>query len=183
MPATLSDLLAPVLITNFREMLRSKKAIHVVASDRTRAQALFPWREIDRLLSAHLLDETVSIQREGTLVSRKRYVSMENGELDVGALNGLMVEGATIIAVGVHRTVPQISKFAVAVERELGMTTQINAYLSFSKGGAFQPHWDSQDILVVQVHGQKHWSFWDPKVVNRLSSQGLVQIRRHRRTK
>ena len=42
--------------------------------------------------------------------------------------------------------------------------TQVNAYLSFSKGGAFKPHWDIHDVLVVQVHGNKRWRVWNAEV-------------------
>jgi hypothetical protein len=44
--------------------------------------------------------------------------------------------------------------------------TQVNAYLSFSKGGAFKPHWDIHDILVVQVHGKKQWRIWNSEVLH-----------------
>jgi hypothetical protein len=33
-----------------------------------------------------------------------------------------------------RRSIPQISQFAAAIERESGIQTQANAYLSFSKG-------------------------------------------------
>jgi hypothetical protein len=41
----------------------------------------------------------------------------------------------------VDRSIPQISQLAAAIEREreMGIQTQANAYLSFSKGGAFKP--------------------------------------------
>jgi hypothetical protein len=44
------------------------------------------------------------------------------------------------------------------------INTQINAYLSFAKGGAFKPHWDIHDVLVVQVHGKKRWQVWNAEV-------------------
>jgi hypothetical protein len=42
----------------------------------------------------------------------------------------------------------------------MGIPTQVNAYISFSRGSAFKPHWDILDILAVQVHGRKRWRFW-----------------------
>ena len=54
--------------------------------------------------------------------------------------------------------------FAAAIEREMGINTEVNAYLSFSKGGAFKPHWDFMDVLVVQVHGNKRWRVWNTEV-------------------
>src|SRR5262249_17987695 len=42
--------------------------------------------------------------------------------------------------------------------------TEVNAYLSFSKGGAFKPHFDVMDVLIVQVHGTKQWRIWNMEV-------------------
>ena len=46
----------------------------------------------------------------------------------------------------------------------MGIRTNVNAYLSFSRGGAFKPHWDFMDVLVVQVHGSKQWRVWSAEV-------------------
>ena len=60
----------------------------------------------------------------------------------------------------VDRSIPQIRQLAAAIEREMGIQTHVNAYLSFSKGGAFKPHWDIHDVLAVQVYGNKRWRIW-----------------------
>jgi hypothetical protein len=52
----------------------------------------------------------------------------------------------------------------VAIERDLGLQAGVNAYLSFSKGGAFKPHWDSHDVLILQIHGRKRWRIWDAEI-------------------
>jgi hypothetical protein len=46
----------------------------------------------------------------------------------------------------------------------MGIRTHVNAYLSFFKGGAFMPHWDIMDVLVLQVHGNKRWRVWNTEV-------------------
>ena len=48
----------------------------------------------------------------------------------------------------------------------MGIDTNVNAYLSFHKGGAFKPHWDVMDVLVVQVHGNKRWRIWNAQTSN-----------------
>src|SRR5262249_34901245 len=72
--------------------------------------------------------------------------------------------GVSIVVEKVDRSIPQVSQLAAAIEREMGIQTQVNAYLSFSKGGAFKPHWDPHDELVAQVHGRKRWRFWNEVV-------------------
>ena len=48
----------------------------------------------------------------------------------------------------------------------MGFGVGVNAYLSFSRGGAFKPHWDRHDVLIVQVHGKKAWRVWDSAFKN-----------------
>jgi JmjC domain len=160
MLATLADLLAPVSLPEFLEVFHARTRLHISASDPTRAETLLSWQDIDTLLSAHGVDENVGIWRDSVLVPRQFYTSSGGKRLKVRAFNDLLAQGVSIIVDGVHRTIPRISQLAAAVEREMGIPTQVNAYLSFSKGSAFKPHWDILDILAVQVHGRKRWRFW-----------------------
>src|SRR6516225_7612950 len=160
MLATLSDLLAPVSLSKFFERFRARTRLHISAPDPTRAESLLPWQDIDTLLSGHGLGENVGIWRDSVRVARQFYTSNEGKRLNASALHELLTQGVSIVVDGVHRSIPQISQLAAAVEREMGIQTQVNAYLSFSKGGAFKPHWDIHDVLAVQVHGRKRWRFW-----------------------
>src|SRR5262245_16535888 len=161
MLATLADLLAPVSTSEFLEAFRARKRLHIATSDPTRAEMLFSWRDIDTLLSEHALDQRIMLMRDGVIVPRHFYTSNESTRLNVRALHDLLPQGVSIILNDVHQSISQIRQLAAAVEREMRVLTQVNAYLSFSKGGAFKPHWDIHDILVVQVHGNKRWQVWN----------------------
>jgi ribosomal protein L16 Arg81 hydroxylase len=176
MITTLADLLAPVSSPEFLEVFRAKKRLHISASDPTRAQTLFSWHDIDTVLSGHGLDETVSIQRDGALVPRKLYVSSEGKHLNVRALNDLLAQGVSIIVNAVDYSIPQIRQLAAAIEREMGIYTFVNAYLSFAKGGAFKPHWDTHDVLALQVHGSKRWRIWNAVVPHPVEMANDMQI-------
>jgi JmjC domain len=158
--ATLPDLLAPLSLSDFLEEFRGRRRLHISATDPSRAETLLSWRDIDTLLSAHGLGENVSVWRDGVLVPRRFYGSNEGRTLKVRALHDLLAQGASIVVDEIHHSIPQISQLAAAIEREMAIKTQVNAYLSFSKGGALSPHWDIHDVLVVQVHGRKQWRFW-----------------------
>jgi ribosomal protein L16 Arg81 hydroxylase len=164
MLATLADLLAPVSTSEFLEVFRARKRLHIAASDPTRAETLFSWRDIDTLLSEHALDEKVRIMRDGVQVPRQLYRSNEGKQLNVRAFHDLLPQGVSIVVDSVHRSIPQIGQLSAAIEREMGINTNVNAYLSFFKGGAFKPHWDVMDVLVVQVHGNKQWRVWNTEV-------------------
>ena len=160
MLATLADLLAPVSLSEFLEAFRARRRLHISAADPSRAETLLSWQDIDTLLSGHGLGENVGIWRDSVLVPRQFYTSDGGKRMKASAIHDLLTQGVSIVVDGVHRSIPQISQLAAAVERKMGIETQVNAYLSFSKGGAFRPHWDIHDVLAVQVHGRKRWRFW-----------------------
>src|SRR6266516_4914541 len=85
MLATLADLLAPVSTSEFLEVFRARKRLHIAASDPTRAQTLFSWREIDALLSERMLDQNVKIQRDGVRIPREMYTSDGGNKFNVRA--------------------------------------------------------------------------------------------------
>jgi hypothetical protein len=176
MLATLADLLAPVSLSEFLEAFRARARLHISASDPTRAEALLSWQDIDTLLSGHGLSETVGVWRNSVLVPRQFYTSNEGKQLKVRAFHDLLAQGVSIVVDGVHHSIPQISQLAAAVEREMGLYTNVNAYLSFSKGGAFKPHWDIHDVLAVQVHGRKRWCFWKTVVPHPVEMADSVPI-------
>jgi Cupin superfamily protein len=173
---TLADLLAPVSLSDFLEDFGGRKRLHISASDPTRAETLLPWQDIDTLLSTHGLSENVGIWRDSVLVPRQFYTSSEGKQLNVRALHDLLAQGVSIVVDGIHRSIPQIGRLAAAVEREMGLYTNVNAYLSFSKGGAFKPHWDIHDVLAVQVHGRKRWRFWKTVVPHPVEMADTVPI-------
>jgi ribosomal protein L16 Arg81 hydroxylase len=174
--ATLADLLAPVSTAKFLEAFRARKRLHIPASDHTRAETLFSWHDIDTLLSRHALDENVRIMRDSMEVPRQFYTSNEGKRLDVRAFHDLLAQGASIVVDFVERSIRQIGQLSAAIEREMGATTYANAYLSFFKGGAFKPHWDVMDVLVVQVHGNKHWRVWNTEVPYPLEIVGRAKV-------
>ncbi len=164
MLATLADLLAPVSFSEFLEVFRARKRMHITASDPSRAETLFSWREIDALLSEHMLDQNVKIMRDGVRVPRDMYTSDGGSKFNVRAFHDLLPQGVSIVVNYVQRWVAQISQLSAAIERQMGIRTHVNAYLSFSRGGAFKPHWDVMDVLVLQVHGSKQWRVWSAEV-------------------
>ena len=176
MLATLTDLLAPVSLSEFLDAFRARRRLHISASDSNRAVTLFSWHDIEALLSTHGTSENVGMWRDGVLVPRQFYTSNGGKRLKVCAFHDLISQGVSIVVEKVDRLVPQISQLAAAIEREMGIQTQVNAYLSFSKGGAFKPHWDPHDVLAVQVLGRKRWRFWKAAVPHPVEMCNIVPI-------
>src|ERR1700758_5157711 len=120
---TLADLLAPVSTSEFLKVFRAKKRLHIPASDHARAETLFSWRDIDTLLSEHMLDENIEIKRDGVTIPRQFYTSDEGKRVNIRAFHDLLPQGVSIIVNFVQRSIPQIRQLSVAIEREMGIFT------------------------------------------------------------
>ena len=159
MLSSLDDLVSPLPLSEFLGAFRDKRRLHIKARDPRRAQSLLPWRDVEALVSLHGFHD-IEVMKNGMVIPPQLY----EAESNMSTLHDVLVQGASIIVSRIHLKMAPIQWLATAVERELGLEVGVNAYCSFSAGGAFRPHWDRHDVLVVQVHGTKVWRIWDATV-------------------
>lgn len=74
-------------------------------------------------------------------------------------------DGSTVRVAHIERYLPSLSRFCRGLEQVLHIPIRANLYMTppFSQG--FQPHYDLDDIFVVQVLGQKQW-YWHSGYAN-----------------
>src|SRR5262245_48698206 len=140
MIGTLAELIAPISLHEFMESFRDRRRLYNRASDPTRAESLLPWPDIDRLVSVLANNDKLVIQRDAVGIPKQLYTSMKSGAFNPRAFHDLLNQGVSLLIKDVGNVVPQLGHLAVAIERDLGVMTWVNGYLSFRKGGAFRPH-------------------------------------------
>jgi lysine-specific demethylase/histidyl-hydroxylase NO66 len=79
--------------------------------------------------------------------------------------------GATIVLQGLHRLWPPIIEFTRALVDDLGHPVQVNAYVTPPASQGFDAHYDTHDVFVLQIAGEKHWRIHEPVHVDPLASQ------------
>lgn len=128
-----------------------------------RFEALFPWQTINDLLTLNLLDtKRMRVVKDGRDLPLSFYRrENDHKSLDAGKLTTLLHQGASLAINSVQYFVPQIRALATQFERWSDQKVNVNAYLSFGKGGAFTSHYDTHDVLVLQVYGNKAWTIFD----------------------
>jgi len=70
--------------------------------------------------------------------------------------------GATIVLQGLHRMWPPLVDFTRRLVEELGHPAQVNAYVTPPSSQGFSPHYDTHDVFVLQVSGEKRWVIHAP---------------------
>jgi lysine-specific demethylase/histidyl-hydroxylase NO66 len=83
----------------------------------------------------------------------------------------LFAEGATIVFQSLQRWWPSVAEFCRSLEDALGHPVQANAYLTPAGAAGLDPHHDTHDVFVLQVHGSKSWIVREPVLANPLPHQ------------
>lgn len=83
-----------------------------------------------------------------------------NGRIDVDRIRKLYLQGETLVLNSVEDFDPLIAQLARSIETEMGARVQVNSYLTPCLSQGFSPHYDTHDVLVLQVEGEKHWKVY-----------------------
>ncbi|MFP5326107.1 MAG: cupin domain-containing protein, partial [Acidimicrobiia bacterium] len=79
--------------------------------------------------------------------------------------------GATIVFQSLQRWWPPVASFCRELESALGHAVQANAYLTPAGAAGLDPHHDTHDVFVLQVHGSKAWVVREPVIDKPLAHQ------------
>ena len=80
-------------------------------------------------------------------------------------------DGATIVLQGLHRLWPPIVDFTRGLIDDIGHPAQVNAYVTPPSSRGFDPHYDTHDVFVLQISGEKHWRIHSPVHIDPLRTQ------------
>lgn len=100
--------------------------------------------------------------------------SFESGAIDPVRVAKLFAEGGTVILSGLHERLPKLARFSRALEAVMSCRVQTNIYMTPGGNQGFRPHYDSHDVLVLQLEGTKEWRIYDSPVELPLASQGFA---------
>jgi lysine-specific demethylase/histidyl-hydroxylase NO66 len=141
----------------------------------------------DDLFSADAVDELITrrgvrtpfirMAREGSVLPASAYTASGGFGAEVAdqvssdQVLERFADGATIVLQGLHRLWPPIIEFTRALVDDLGHPVQVNAYVTPPASQGFDAHYDTHDVFVLQIAGEKHWRIHEPVHVDPLASQ------------
>ena len=173
-PATgafaLDRVLSPVSAEEFRDRYWEKDFLHVERGDPRYYSGLFSFADVDRAL--YLARES---QRESVSVipppdSGRSSRSFRAQEVPVENLYNAFHQGETLGLSGLQAFWPAAGHLAAALQEDLAARINVNFYLTGAGSQGFSLHFDTHDVLVLQVGGAKDWFLYDPVVPLPISS-------------
>jgi ribosomal protein L16 Arg81 hydroxylase len=165
----LSELVAPHRVEDFLDSVWGKQ-MQVFRGDDDRFADLLPWSALNELLRRHRLEaprlrlakdgDRVGVEQYTTTVTPRRGPSYQR--LDHAALAETISDGATLVIDSIDELCGPVDSLAGNLEQAFRERVQTNCYASFTATNGFATHWDDHDVLVLQVHGRKHWRVFGP---------------------
>jgi len=135
------------------------------------------WTDLDQALSFAETDvSSVQLFHNGQ-VAPQAFVDegMEFGRpvtrLNKHRFYDLLQRGATLVINRIEKYSLQAQRLGLCVSRFTNLQTTSNAYVSFGGTGTFGRHWDTHDVVILQLVGKKHWQVFAPSLELPLSSQ------------
>ncbi|NJR48829.1 MAG: transcription factor jumonji jmjC domain-containing protein [Leptolyngbyaceae cyanobacterium CSU_1_3] len=145
----LQQLLAPYPVEQFLTDHWTQKAIHISTNDSQKFHPFFSWGALNHLLNYHKLSGSdLRFSKEGKSLPDTRNPREWSDRLR---------QGATLIIDGVHHRVPSVAKLAAHLREDIGYETHVNLYCSPAEQRGFDCHYDTHDVLILQVAGEKKW--------------------------
>lgn len=144
----LSSLLHPYSVDTFFQENWAKQAVFIPGNNLNKFQHLFSWQHLNYLLNYHQIPyPDLRFACDGaSLPATKPEQWLE-----------LLQQGATLIINSVHTRIPELGKFVAQIRQETGYRSQVNLYCSPRAEKGFNCHYDTHEVLILQIDGEKEW--------------------------
>lgn len=103
--------------------------------------------------------EHLRVSRSGPM-DRNLYVG-DNDQLNTSAIQRLYADGASVIINSLDKFWSPASVACRSLEALFQTVVRVNAYISPHNGAALDAHYDSHDVIILQLKGSKEWTFYN----------------------
>jgi len=176
--------LAPITQQTFFDDYFEKRHLVVKRGDPQYWGDLLTFEDVDRVVSTMgLCDPEIKVtnntghapgaDHDNGAIRAVDY-AYSNGQVDPVRIAKLFADGGTVILSGLHDRLPKLARFARSLEAVLSCRVQTNAYMTPGGNQGFRPHYDTHDVIVLQLEGTKEWRIYGTPIALPLASQGFA---------
>jgi Cupin superfamily protein len=168
----LGSLLHPVSLDTFFSTYWEKQLLRVQRGDGGYYDGLLTNRNLeDYISSADARYPAIMLAKEGAFYPPQAYcddVKMGHvtfaGVPNLKKLSAEYARGATIALTSLDRTWQPLGDLCMRLEDQLDHGIKTNIYITAGQTVGFPPHYDTHDILVLQIAGKKLWRIYAPTI-------------------
>lgn len=156
-------------LKSFQEKNYQNDYIYVDRGDRSYYDKLIQIDDIDQYLAKRdIRFPSIRLVKDGVQLDKASYldnIPYGNASFD-DLLNNekmftLFQEGVTIVLQTYERHNENLRQLALALQNETLASFQANIYITPSSAQGFAAHYDTHDVFVLQIYGEKEWFLYD----------------------
>jgi ribosomal protein L16 Arg81 hydroxylase len=167
-PFDLARVLSPIEPDEFFGDYWEQRPLVVARNQPDYYADLFSMRDVDYIISStDLRHPAIRLVKNGSDIPLRQYATDVpwSGDVfaavpDVDKVFAAYRQGATIILQALHHRWQPFARFCRNLEKQLNFPLQTNVYLTPPASQGFAPHYDTHDVLVLQIAGSKHWRIY-----------------------
>ena len=168
----LGSLLHPLSTHDFFLGYWERKPLFIQRRDSDYYRGLLTNRDLEDIISSSdLRYPAIQLAKNGSFLPAAAYTSdarvgqvVLKGVPNVGTISAEYAKGSTIVLPALLRTWEPLRTLAWRLETELDFSIHANVYLTPGETSGFPAHYDTHDILVLQIAGQKRWRVTEPPI-------------------
>jgi ribosomal protein L16 Arg81 hydroxylase len=168
----LASLLQPVAVNDFFAEHWGKAPLFVQRGDEHYYQELLTNRDIENIIStSDVRYPAIGLAKDGRFYPPNAFTKSVkigllsfDGVADLDKISAEYRKGATITMPALHRTWVPLTELCARLEQQLDHSIHSNVYVTPGQAAGFPPHYDTHDVLVLQVAGSKRWRIDEPQI-------------------
>jgi ribosomal protein L16 Arg81 hydroxylase len=165
MISSLQELVSPLAEADFLDLLRARSFTFRRGSRTDRFQTLLSWNMLRDIIEGGVFPaEKLRVTSKTEDIPPIFY--LENGKVNAGNLAKLLRQGASLIAVPLDPYIPALNVLCSDIRTRTAENIKAGAIATTGDGGALKYHFDSHDLIIIQLEGNKHWKIYGPPVAN-----------------
>ncbi|MFQ6018292.1 MAG: cupin domain-containing protein [Kiloniellaceae bacterium] len=167
-----ADILHPVTPAAFFAEYHDKKPLHIPGAP-DKFASVMSWQSLNGLLNMTTIWSAASLQLvlDKAVIPAAQYCrpgidrnKIQVMQPDAARVTALLRQGASLVANDVDALAPGLRAVSEALEAALGAKAQANLYCSWRQRQAFDSHFDTHDVYVLHVEGEKVWRVYQTRV-------------------
>jgi ribosomal protein L16 Arg81 hydroxylase len=158
--AVLQWILAPEDIDGFFADSFERRVLHTRRGTKGYWGSLLSLADLDAVLGTHQVKHPdVRLVQSGKTISADDY-TFASGIIDPLQVTRLHLGGATVIFSHLQDRSQPIADLVSTLSTVFSAPVQANVYLTPADAQGFPAHWDTHDVLILQISGSKSWKIY-----------------------
>jgi len=168
----LASLLHPISLDTFLSIYWEKKLLLVQRGDEGYYEGVLTNQNLEDIISSwDARYPAIMLAKDGVFYPPQAYCEdVKMGQVTFSGVPNLKKlsaeygKGATIALTSLDRSWKPLGDLCMRLEEQLDHGIKTNVYITAGQTAGFPPHYDTHDILMLQIAGKKLWRIYEPTI-------------------